>query len=692
MVFLRACVETLGPENCFSLRARGLEWKRPDVWRVWCSFPAVVAVALGVFAGPTVAQTNEIAASPTILKKLSLEELVNVEVTSVSRRPEKWFQTASAIQVVTSDDIRRSGASSIPEALRLADNLEVAQKNSHDWGISARGFNTELANKLLVLVDGRTVYTPLFSGVFWDRQDYLLQDLDRIEVISGPGGALWGANAVNGVINITTKSARDTTGLYVEAGGGTQLQDFAGVRYGGQAGSNVFYRVYGKYFDRDDETFANGKSAGDSWRMGQGGFRIDAEAAGQNTFTLQGDFYEGDEGVTTGDTARVSGGNVLGRWSHAYSEDSHLSLQVYYDRTHLSDPIPALVINAITFAPAGRLKDDLDTGDIDLQHRFRWGERNQLVWGLGYRFTHDVVKNAPAVAFFPPVLDHDLFTAFAQDEISLLKHLTFTLGTKLEHNDYTRWEVEPSARLAWTPTEGRTLWGAVSRAVRTPSRIDRDLAEAPPPNVLILKGGPDFKSETVIAYEAGGRAQLGSRVVASISAFYNDYDYVRSTSITPGTIIPLFFENNLKGETYGFELSANYQLLDWWRLHAGYDLLKEHLRVKSGQTDLSNARNETADPQQQFAVRSFMDLPQHLELYAGLRWVDALHNNNGPAVGTVPSYVELDARLSWRPVKRLELSLTGQNLLHARHPEFGFPQPTRVEIGRSVYGKVAWGF
>jgi len=630
--------------------------------------------------------------SASELKKMSLQELFDMEVTSVSKEPEKLSEAASAIQVITQEDIERSGASSIPEALRLADNLDVAQKNAHDWAISARGFNTALANKLLVLIDGRTVYTPLFSGVFWDQQDYLLEDIDRIEVISGPGGSLWGANAVNGVINITTKSAKDTQGLYVEAGGGTELQDFVGMRYGGTLATDVYFRVYDKYFNRDDEVFGNGDSANDSWKMGQAGFRIDAEQSLQNTFTLQGDAYDGNENVTTGGDAGVSGGNVLGRWSHAFLDAGDMSLQLYYDRTQLSDPIPAFVADATTLAPAGTLKDDLDTYDLDFQHRFQLGDRNRIVWGLGYRFTHDVVQNAPALAFFPTTLDHNLYSAFVQDEIRFWRDLYFTAGTKIEHNDYTGFEVEPSARLQWNVVTNQTLWTAVSRAVRTPSRIDRDLSEPAPPNLVVLKGDSDFDSETLIAYELGYRAQLAQKVATSISAFYNNYNDVRSTSATPGTILPFFFQNNLEGQTYGFEFTGNYQALDWWRLHAGYDLLKEHIHVKPGQEDINDGHNETADPQQQFSVRSSMDLPRHTELDAGLRWVDTLHINSGATLGTVPSYFEMDVRLAWHATKRLELSLVGQNLLHDQHPEYGFPSPTREEIERNVYGKVAWQF
>ena len=655
-------------------------------------FPSIqnlLAIGLILFAGHSFAQTQETSSSPSVLKKMSLDELMDLDVTSVAKRPEPYGQAPAAIDVVTGDEIRRSGASSIPEALRLADNLDVAQQNSHDWAISARGFNAGLGNKLLVLMDGRAIYSPLFSGVFWNAQDYLLEDIDRIEVISGPGGTLWGANAVNGVINITSKSAKDTQGLYTEAGGGTELQDFTGVRYGGTLASNIFFRVYGKYFDRGDEVFANGKDASDSWRMGQGGFRIDDEASPQNTFTLQGDLYGSDVNITTGGEGKADGGNILGRWSHTISDESDMSLQLYYDRTHLVDPI------SNQFNPPGAafdiLTDDLDTYDLDFQHHFGLGERNHFAWGLGYRFTHDVVGEAQNLAFLPPILDHNLFSGFVQDEIMLRKDLFFTLGTKLEHNDYTGFEVEPSARLQWNLTTNQMLWAAVSRAVRTPSRVDRDIRE-PNSATPVLAGASSFDSETVIAYELGYRAQLTRKFSTSISTFYNDYDDVRSLSFTPGTIVPLFFANNLEGQTYGVEPSADYQVFDWWRLHAGYDLLKEHIHVKPGKTDINNGLNETADPQQQFSIRSSMDLPQNVELDAGLRWVDTLHNNSGATPGTVPSYFELDVRLGWHPTKRLELSIVGQNLLHNHHPEYGFPSSTREEIERSVYGKATWQF
>jgi iron complex outermembrane receptor protein len=641
---------------------------------------------------PTVAAADSGAPSIGDLKQLNVEDLMNVRVTSVARHSEKLIETASAIQVITQDDIRRSGATSIPEALRLADNLQVAQKNAHDWAISARGFNTALGNKLLVMIDGRTVYTPLYSGVFWDAQDYLLEDIDRIEVISGPGGALWGANAVNGVINIITKSAKDTQGLYAEGGGGSEPQEFGALRYGGTVGGETQYRAYAKYFDRGDEVLANGNPETDAWRQGRAGFRIDSQATSRDRLTLQGDYYDGHENVETGGTGDQSGENLLGRWTRVFSDESDLSLQTYIDQTHLADPIPSLTASGVKFTPPGLLYDDLTTYDVDFQHRFPLGARNHVVWGLGFRRTHDAVIDAPALGFLPNDLRQNLYSAFVQDEIALRNNLAFTLGTKLEHNDYTGFEYEPDARLSWTLSPTQALWSAVSRAVRTPSRIDHDLSEGSPPYFLILKGGADFTSETVLAYELGYRAQLNSKLSTSISSFYNQYDHVRSTSATPGTLLPFFFTNNLEGHTYGVEFSGDYQVTELWSLHAGYTLLREHLTVTAGQFDLGNAHNETADPKHQLSIRSSLTLPRRLELGAGLRWVDTLVINNGPVLTTVPSYFELESRLAWHASDRLELSLVGQNLLHNHHPEYGFVDPSRQEIQRSVYGKFAWRY
>ena len=622
-------------------------------------------------------------------KALSLDDLMNLDVTSVSRQPEAYKNAPASLTVITQDEIRRSGASSLPEALRLADNLEVAQTYSSTWGISARGFNIGVGNKLLVLMDGRSLYSPLFSGVIWNMQDYLLEDIDRIEVISGPGGTLWGANAVNGVINIVTRSSRDTQGFYAEVAGGTGLQDAVGFRYGGAISSNVFFRVYGKYFDRGAEDYPDGSNAHDGWNRGQAGFRIDSYASPDNLLTLEGDGFGGFNDVVPGGqgtarfTGHTAGGHALGRWTHSFTDASDMSLQLYYDRVDLDAPFQGA--GAI---PQGDLIDHLDTYDLDFQDRFPLGERNHVVWGLEYRYTHDVVRSAPLVAFLPSVLDHNLYSAFLQDEITLLEPLTLTIGTKIEHHDYTGLEYEPSARLRWNLTEKQMVWGAVSRAVRTPARYDRDLYQPAPQYGALLIGNNTFDSETVLAYELGYRTEMGERAAASLSLFYNDYTKLRSINLTSNSL-PLFYGNNNKAQSYGVELSGDYQLTEWWRLHAGYDWLHEIVEVGHG-GDFANGLNEVSDPQNQVFVRSSITLPRGVEFDTSFRWIDRVRNNAGSTPGFVPSYAELDLRLAWHVTQNIELSIVGQNLVHERHVESGFPSSTQEAIARAVYGKIAW--
>jgi len=666
-------------------------------------------IALG--NGPAWAAAPAATSTAGELKQLSVEDLMNVEVTSVAKEPQRLLQAPASIQVITAEDIRRSGATTLPEALRLADNLEVAQINAHDWAISSRGFNANLANKLLVLIDGRAVYTPLYGGVLWNVQDYLLKDVDRIEVISGPGGTLWGANAVNGVINIITKPARDTQGPYASFTAGNQLKEQAGLRYGAELAPEVYLRVYGKYTDEGPEVTSTGANADDAWHMARGGFRLDSEASATDRLTVQGDLYTGSETIAGTFDAGLSGGNVLGRWTRTQADGASMSVQAYYDHTYLSQPFAASppAPPFYTGFPAAALTDALDTYDLDFQDHFAWGARQNLSWGLGYRATREADHDISVVRFTPPVLDQVLYSAFLQDEIALARTVTLTAGSKLEHNDYTGYEAEPSVRLQWQPDPTQMLWSAVSRAVRTPSRYDRDLVvptglvNPPPPfqfPAAFLQGNPDFVSETLIAYEAGYRAEWTPKLTSSISTYYNDYSDLRSTTSTATTPVypfpyPVYFQNNLEGHTYGAELSASYQLLEWWRLHLGYDLLREHLRARPGKTDATGATNETADPQQQVALRSSMNLPGNLTLDAALRWVDTLWINNGPTggpvLGTVPSYFGLNTRLAWRVSRRLELSLAGQNLLHEYHTEYGFPSPAREQVVRSVYARITWG-
>ncbi len=633
--------------------------------------PAFVAFTLIILVNPAGAQTPDTLPSPGALKRLSLEQLMDVEVTSVSRRPERLSTTASAIQIITAEDIRSSGASSIPEALRLAPNLEVEQVNSSQWAVSARGFNNVLANKLLVMIDGRTVYTPLYAGVFWDVQNVPLEAVDRIEVISGPGGTLWGANAVNGVINIITKRATETQGLSAEGGGGTELQGFGGVRYGGQLSSDLAYRVYGHGFGRGSTVLSNGADAKDSWWMGQGGFRMDWKASKADALTLQSDYYEGRPDPDGGVRIVARGGNAIGRWTRVLSEGSDFQLQIYYDRGYRD------------FGQG--FTEDLSTYDVDWQHRFQLGRRQEVIWGLGARLMDHQTENLALFAFLPAHRLLHLYSAFLQDEIALVGHrLRLTLGSKFEHNDYTGFEIQPSARLAWTPAAHHTVWAAASRAVRTPSRLDRDFFLYAAPSVPLITGG-DLQSEDLLATELGWRLQAHARASLSLSTFYNDYDNVRTAEPGPPPLgIPITLGNGLRGHTYGAELAAVYQVSGHWRLRGGYTFLKKELSLKPGSNDLNQGSAESDDPEHQFLVQSSADLPGRLELGAVFRYVSELPNPQ------VPGYAGLDLRLAWKAAERLELAVVGQNLLHGERAEFIPSSPSPRSVERGVYAKVTW--
>ncbi len=648
---------------------------------------ALPVAALALLVLPAAAQVAPTARNYGALKSMDLEQLLQVEISSVSGYAEKLKDAPSAIQVITGDDIARSTAVALPDALRLANNLNVASKNPHDWAVSARGFNANVSNKLLVLMDGRTVYTPLFAGVFWSSQDYVLEDLDRIEVISGPGGTLWGANAVNGVINIHSKDAADTQGWLAKVAVGDELETAATLRYGGRLAGNLSYRVYAKGFDVGAGVLTGGAKAHDRWDQTQAGFRVDASTAGGDALTLQGDTYTGDLDIQTGNTARLSGGNLLGRWTRASGGDTETRVQVYFDRTSLNDPFPVT-----PFAGAGYLNDRLDTWDFSAQHTRPLGPRQRLTGGIGYRYTRDWVKQqAPNVAFLPSRMERELPSAFLQDEISLRPDLALTLGSKVEHNNYTGVEYEPSVRLRWKPTDAATWWAAVSRAVRMPSRFDRDLYEPAPPNSLIV-GNSTFQSEILRAYEAGYRRTWSPRLSTSVSVFYNEYDKLRSWGITPVTVLPVFFKNELEATTYGVEFNADLQVTPWWRLNAGYNYLHEEIRLKPGGFDLQNMLDETEDPKNQAGLHSYMDLPRGWQLDAALRRVGELIVNNNGAPGTVPAYTELDVRLSWQATPSLQFALIGRNLLHSSHAEYGPPGPNREELQRTVFAKLTWSW
>jgi iron complex outermembrane receptor protein len=634
---------------------------------------AAITLAIA-FCNLAVAQNDTPLASEIgALKKVPFEELFNLEVTTVSRRPERLADAASAIQVISAEEIRRSGASSLPEALRLASNLQVAQIDSSRWAISARGFNSATANKLLVLIDGRSVYTPLFSGVFWDVQNVMLEDIDRIEVISGPGATLWGANAVNGVINVITKNARDTQGALVSGGAGSFLRGFGNARYGGKIGEDSFFRIYGMGFDRDNTRLRSGGEGDNDWFIGQGGFRADWLPQNGTRATFQGNFYGGEISQAAPGDVIVDGQNLIGRWAHPVARDSELALQLYWDRTRRRIP--------------GSITEILNTYDLEFQHRLPLGERNRFIWGAGYRLMQDKVDNTAAIAFLPSRRDLHLFSGFLQNEFAVLRDRLFlTAGSKFEHNDYSGFEFQPSLRLAWHPAVDQTIWAAVSRAVRSPSRIDTEVFAPSTPPFFLRGGGDRFDSETVVAYELGYRTELTSRLGISISTFFNDYDDLRSVEPIGGAPGQTIILNRLSGETYGVELSATWQPLEQWRLRGGYTYFRKKIFF-DGSLDVNDGRAEGNDPQHQFLVQSMINLPANVEFDSVLRYVDNL-SQRGPRV---PSYVSLDLRLGWRPTPAWEFAIVGQNLLDKRHPEFGAPA-TRQEIPRSVYGKVTWKF
>ena len=632
-------------------------WKLRRGQGLWL---AAACAALG--PGAAAAADSRGPLSPTDLSGMSLEDLAKVEISSVSKRPERLSAAAASVYVISREDIRRSGYTSIPDILRLAPNLHVARQDASQYAITARGHNTTTANKLLVLIDGRGVYTPLFSGVFWDVQDTLIEDIERVEVISGPGGTLWGANAVNGVINVITRSARDTNGALVSLAASGEERD-AGARWGGKLGENASFRVYAKGFERDHTKRASGASARDDFRKGQVGFRIDGGHL-DNSFTLQGDSYDGSIDQAAPGRKEVSGTNLLARWNRTLADGATLQLQAYLDHSRRVYP--------------GTFGETLNTFDIEAQHSFAWRGTHQILWGGGYRGSRDSVANSAALAFLPAKTRLTLANVFAQDTIALDERLRLTVGAKFEHNNYTGMEFQPNAKLAWQLSEQSLLWGGLSRAVRTPSRVDRELFAPGNPPFTVFAGGPTFQSEKLTALEVGWRAQPSPRFSYSVTAYHHKYDDLRSVE----GVLPSSIANMMEGTGHGVELWGTWQAADWWRLSAGLNVLHKDLRFKPGSTDtrLQAAGN---DPDHKVTLRSAMNLGPHSELDINLRSIAALPN---PAV---PSYTALDIRWGWHISNSVELSVTGFNLLKSSHPEFG-AAATRGEVPRSVMAKLVW--
>jgi len=652
---------------------------------------------LAALAGPVWPQQRQ----PDLTDR-SLEDLMNIAVTSVSKKEQKLSQVAGAIFVITQEDIRRSGATNIPDLLRMVPGLEVAQINSNTWAISARGFNLQFANKLLVLIDGRAVYTPLFGGVYWDTQGVPLEDIERIEVIRGPGGTVWGANAVNGVINIITKKAADTQGALLTGGGGTLEQGFGTLQYGGKIKGDTSYRLFSKYLNQDHFPDLTGQNGEDGWHLLHGGFRLDTSWLKKDPLTIQGDIYNGTEGavivhsiisppqnLNVERTADLSGGNILTRWNHAFSNRSDITFQFYFDRYSRMGP---------------ESNETRNTADFDFQHHLALGARQDLIWGIGYRHSEDRTVGTIDGAFVPANNDGDLFSSFIQDQVTLKADRVFLyVGTKLENSYFTGFDLQPSVRLAWTPNTRNTFWAAISRATRTPTRrdigIEAVVAALPGPAAVVLFGDPDMTDEHLVAYELGYRAKPDDRLSIDLATFFNVYHDLEGTRMLPPffdpnfvpplVVHPTFLDNGLHGTTEGIEAFLNWKVSDRWTLSPGYSFLEMHLHTGSTLLDTASvADTQGSNPGHEAQLRS------HLELSHGFAW-----DTNTYFVGRLPaqfvaSYTRLDTQLTWRPLERMELSLVGQNLLQDHHAEFNdFLQSVNSsQVKRSAYAKFTWRF
>jgi iron complex outermembrane receptor protein len=637
--------------------------------------------------------------APGRLKGLSLEQLGSIEVTTVSKGPVKLSQTSAAIYVITQEDIRRSGVRSLPEALRLAPGVDVAQIDSVKWAVGIRGFESRLSRAVLVLIDGRSVYSPLFHGVYWEVQDTLLEDIDRIEVIRGPGGTIWGANAVNGVINIITKSARDTRGTLISGGGGSVNQGFSDVRVGGGDDAGFSYRIYGKATDEGPQFHFDHRQF-DDWRRVQGGFRTDWDIDTRNSLTVQGDIYDGVAGesvrvtsqtppsaTAVEENAQLSGGNILARWQRSLSGTSDIQVQAYYDRVN------RLQSNQAEYR---------DTFDVDVVNHLQLPGHQDFIWGLGARASLGRVPAVvPTYVFTPDQRTDQVYTAYAQDSVPLVSDLlSLTFGAKVLHSSFSGFDIEPSAQILWTPTPRRTFWGAVTRAVRTPSDIENTLQSTAlvSTNPLVFtrtRGDSPFTAETLLGYEAGYRSLLRQTFSIDVAVFYNRYNHLLSlepetpfTEIDAGAVAlvnPFLNGNGVRGTTSGFEIAPDWKPRTWWRLQGSYSFLRMDMRTAAGSRDTTTVDSlEGSSPHHQMRIQSYFDLSRKIELSATWRYVSAL-----PALA-VPGYQTGDARIAWHVVPAAEFAVTAQNLMQPHHAEFGGDPTGLVGIRRSVFASLTF--
>lgn len=663
----------------------------------------IAVIALGLLAG----LVNEALAGPEPdkksdepLKQLSLAQLGDVEVTTASKEPEEVWKTPAAVYVLTNEDIRRSGATSIPEVLRLVPGVQVSRIDNDHWAVGIRGFADQFSKSMLVMVDGRSLYTPLFAGVYWALQDgIILEDVERIEVIRGPGGTIWGANAVTGVINIITKRAKDTHGALASVGGGNIDQGIGEVRYGSGNG-NFDYRVYGKGFSRG-AGFHSDDQGYDTWRSGQMGFRTDWDGRHNDHLTIQGDMYKGGVGETVGygsftppqqiisnQAVAVSGGNLLAQWRHDLREGSDIQVQAYYDRT---------------YALAPHYQETRNTFDVDFIHHLTLGEHHNFIWGVGARLSpSQVVQTVPTLDLIPHDFANNVYSGFVQDEIAIVPNkFSLTVGSKLEHNSFTGFEFQPSVRGLWTITPRQTFWVAVTRAVRTPSRVEEDFrlldfGIANPLIYVAVDGNPQLSSERLIGYEAGYRTLVTPKIYVDIAVFHNDYNdlinlgaptVTLDATPTPAHLtIHLPFANGLRGNTDGFEIAPDWKPSRWWQMKATYSYLNLNLETIPGVVDGDGylGKDEGSSPHNQITLQSRFSLPKGFEFDQTYRYVSAL-----PAF-LVGSYSTADTHLAWRATRQMEFSVVGENLFQPHHAEFGGNPGPLVGIKRSVYAQITW--
>jgi iron complex outermembrane receptor protein len=670
-----------------------------------CLFLCLLIFILSALLWP--AQAGASQSGPLKLTDISLEELMKMEVTSVSKHPQMLADAAAAIYVITQEDIRRSGANNLPDVLRMVPGLHVARISSHIWAISIRGFNDRFANKLLVLVDGRAVYTEMFSGVFYSRNDMMLEDIERIEIIRGPGATLWGANAVNGVINITTKKARDTQGFLVSAGAGTEEDGFVSARYGGTLEDKGAFRIYAKAKDWAETVNAQGDDTHDDWQSMLGGFRLDLTPGPKTEFTVQGDVYKQNKDSQLGYTTlappyysqsieqiETSGANLLARWNKGCEADSHWQAQAYYDY-HTSEDSADLNWNTHIL-------------DFDLHNNRSLGGVQRLTWGLAYCLSYSEVETGSNLTFDPEIKTNNRFSAFVQDEIDLVKEeLRLCLGSKFEHNEDTGFEVQPSARLLWKMDVNHSLWAAVSRAIRTPSRGELDSVlrqiqpqDPLPPVMFEIHGNKDLEAEELIAYEAGYRTTFCESVSLDVAAYYNRYNNLVSILQPTGPMIllpdpvPHFVAysrdgNDLKAASYGVELNVKFDINKSIRLIGAYSYGFIEIIHDEDQNYIFGGVTGGKSPRHMVGLRAQIDFPKNVELDIWLRYVDELPELN------IPSYLTADLRLAWHPSPDWEIALVGQNLLDSQHPEFlqtDYLASNAAEIERSVYAKITWHF